>query len=250
MSDDKDKIGNYDSKVTSERADELDPDSPIIDAELVGDDIPPRPPEPPEPELDPNKCPLCHRDKHLGPSLLKDEFGMICPGEKASKKAQEHYLLLREFAADQAIIDNLDWDSLKADANDAFRGRKRSGVTTAQLQADIDMRLGRLRPKMKLREMLDTDGPDFDIPHVTVPGKVPTPNRSLNVTNIVAARGGIRTQREQAADAAQARGGLIRTAGTPLGDYSPPVNASEVPPEQRGQENDMMMFLKPQKGQP
>lgn len=249
-------------KVTSERGiSDLDgqiapPDQDVVDAELIFEDDPPRPPEPPvgadDDGEDNRPCIYCRQAQHDKP--ITDRFGLACPGEGGSVRAIQKYLMMREFCEDQERIDDLDLTAMGAAAKDAYKHRKRSNVTHAELQADINARLGRLGPKMKLRENLTSDGLDLDIPHLTTPGKVPQPS-----TGLVAARRPERilTQKQQAEERAAAgrvakalREGSITDPLISPAQLADQPRAAEVPKDQQQREYDQMIFINKTENRP
>jgi hypothetical protein len=243
-------------KVTSERGiSDLDgqiADQDVVDAELIFEDDPPLPPPQPPQGADDNgednrPCLYCRQPQHTTP--ITDRFKLACPGEGGSVKAIQKYLMMREFCEDQELIDNLDTTAMGQAAKDAYRTRKRSNVTHAELQADINARLGRLGPKMKLRENLTSDGPDLEVPHITTPGKTPI-GGSVHVGSAENLIGGKRperilTQKEQAQKRSQ-EVSRLHTAST---DVSAAL-ATPLPKDQEERKYDQMMFINKTENRP
>lgn len=118
------------------------------------------------------KCDMCGADFHRDQAQAPDEFGLLCPGADADTHNTDEYIYSRDLAeAQQRKIKE------SPAAQRAYSERVRSGVSIDVLQADCNAVTAEVSPVIQARTLLDTDGADFDAPHLTLKGK--TPNRGI-----------------------------------------------------------------------
>ena len=118
-------------------------------------------------------CPLCTASPHSLPAEQEDEFGLTCPGSDATEEVKEAYLYLRSWNRSTQHIATTDWTAFGTQAKTAYHGRARSEITLEALTENCDEVTAVVAPVFKARELLETDGPDLEVPHLTTLGTVP-----------------------------------------------------------------------------
>jgi hypothetical protein len=122
-------------------------------------------------------CPLCGGAPHPCPDTRADQFGLICPGPDGTEDQIGFYLnaitqaYLNYLSQVQEYVDEI------ARRKQLWYERTRSEVTQEELQADCDLRVAERHPEGAVGDtepFQEGEGFDVDIPHLTVPGKVPT----------------------------------------------------------------------------
>jgi hypothetical protein len=123
------------------------------------------------------RCPLCGGNAHPSPDTTPDQFGLTCPGPEADKDAQDFYVRLLAAAYLNLLVDEAQaYVDEVARRKKLWDERERTDVTQEELQADCDVRVAEKLPGRSVghtEPFTADEGFDVDIPHLTVPGKVP-----------------------------------------------------------------------------
>ncbi len=118
------------------------------------------------------ECEMCGKAWHREPASDEDEFGLFCPGADGGFGLKDEYILALDIAqANKRKIEE------SPAAKRAYSERQRSPITIEELRADCNEVTAEVAPVIAARAaLLDSDGAEIDVPHLTVRGQAPTPS--------------------------------------------------------------------------